>query len=261
MATPAIQFNDGAVYEETMGGWTRLAGAVFLDWLDPAPGLRWADIGCGNGAFTALLAERCAPAAVEGIDPSPAQIAYAAGRPGLPMARFREGDALALPFADAGFDAAVMALVIFFLPDPARGVAEMARVVRPGGLVGAYAWDFAGGGFPYEPVQAVLRAAGFTPPLPPSVDAGRLDRMAEFWAGAGLGAVETRRITVERSYPDFERFWAGTSRTGSLASTLAVMDAAQQAAVREAVRARVTAADGTVRYAATANAIKGQVPG
>ena len=45
-----------------------------------------------------------------------------------------------------------MPLVIFFVPDPAKGVAEMARVVRPGGIVAAYAWDMAGGGFPYERV-------------------------------------------------------------------------------------------------------------
>ncbi len=56
---------------------------------------------------------------------------------------------MALPFADGAFDAAVMALVIFFVPEPARGVAEMARVVASGGIVCAYAWDMPGGGFPY----------------------------------------------------------------------------------------------------------------
>ena len=60
-----------------------------LEYADPAKGLRWADIGCGNGAFTELLAKRCAPAAVEGIDPSEGQIAYARtrGRTGADGAR------------------------------------------------------------------------------------------------------------------------------------------------------------------------------
>ena len=49
------------------------------------------------------------------------------------MATFHRGDALALPFGDGHFDAAIMALVIFFVPDPTKGVAEMARVVRRGG--------------------------------------------------------------------------------------------------------------------------------
>ena len=53
-----------------------------------------------------------------------------------------------------------MALVIFFVPNPAKGVAEMARVVCPGGTVATYAWDMMGGGFPLEPIQAEMRAMG-----------------------------------------------------------------------------------------------------
>ena len=67
---------------------------------------------------------------------------------------------MALPFPDDSFDAAVMALVIFFVPDPAKGVAEMVRVVRPDGPVATYAWDMMGGGFPMEPIQAEKRARG-----------------------------------------------------------------------------------------------------
>src|SRR4029079_10295158 len=90
-------------------------------------GLRWSDVGCGNGAFTELIVARSAPAEVQGIDPSDGQLAYARTRSGTAMAKFRKGDAMALPFADRSFDVAVMALVIFFVPEPARGVAEMVR--------------------------------------------------------------------------------------------------------------------------------------
>src|SRR5262249_30678828 len=45
MSEPQIRFDDGAAYERMMGTWSRLAGAVFLDWLKPAPGLRWVDVG------------------------------------------------------------------------------------------------------------------------------------------------------------------------------------------------------------------------
>lgn len=55
---------------------------------------------------------------------------------------------MALPCADNGFDAAVMAL-IFFVPDPAKGVADMKHVVKPGGAISAYVWDvLEPGGFP-----------------------------------------------------------------------------------------------------------------
>src|SRR5262249_34572637 len=75
-----IRFDDGAAYERRMGYWSRLAGDIFLDWVARRSGLRWIDIGCGNGAFTELLVERCAPAEVQGIDPSEGQLAFARTR-------------------------------------------------------------------------------------------------------------------------------------------------------------------------------------
>lgn len=122
-----IRYDDGAGYERYMGSWSRLAGEVFLDWLAPRPGLRWIDIGCGNGAFTELLVQRCAPAEVQGIDPSEAQLAFARARPAARGAAFHQGDAMALPFRQDTFDAAVMALVIFFVPDPARATFRLIR--------------------------------------------------------------------------------------------------------------------------------------
>jgi ubiquinone/menaquinone biosynthesis C-methylase UbiE len=78
------------------------------------------------------------------------------------VAKFRQGDAMALPFPEDRFDAAVMALVIFFVPDPAKGVAEMVRVVGPGGMVAAYAWDTMGGGFPQEPARETAASARYS---------------------------------------------------------------------------------------------------
>ena len=200
MVEQAIHFNDGDVYERTMGVWSRLAGELFLDWLNPHPGMRWIDVGCGSGAFTELLVQRCSPAETQRLDPSEAQLAFARTRPAARGAEFLQGDAMALPFPDDRFDAAVMALVIFFVRDPAKGVAEMARVVRPGGAVAAYAWDMLGGGFPWEPIQAEMRALGVTPPLPPSVGASRMAALRDLWACAGLEAIETCEITVQRTF-------------------------------------------------------------
>src|SRR5579862_2210009 len=201
MHTNQIRFNDGAAYEQYMGKWSQLAGKTFLDWLAPKPGLRWLDVGCGNGAFTEMLVERCAPALVQGIDLSEGQLAFARTRPVSRFAQFRQGDAMALPFPDDTFDAAVMPLVIFFVPDPAKGVAEMARVVTSGGSVCAYAWDMEGG-FPYEPLHGAMRGMGVDVPTPPSLDASRIDVLRALWTHAGLTSVDTRAITVERTYPD-----------------------------------------------------------
>ena len=160
MVEQKIRFDDGAAYEQMMGIWSRFAGEIFLDWLAPPSGLRWIDVGCGNGAFTQLLVERCAPAEVQGIDPSEGQLAFARTRSTSRVAEFRQGDAMALPFPADRFDAAVMALVLIFVPDPAKGIAEMARVVRPGGTVATYMWDMLGGGFPIDPILVEMRAMG-----------------------------------------------------------------------------------------------------
>jgi SAM-dependent methyltransferase len=261
MAELQIRYDDGAAYERYMGHWSRPAGEAFFDWLAPAPGLRWIDIGCGNGAVTELLVERCAPAEVQGIDPSEAQIVFARGRPAMRLAEFRQGDAMALPFAEDTFDAALMALVIFFVPEPAQGVAEMVRVVRPGGPIATYAWDMLGGGFPYEPIWAEMRARGLAPLMPPRADASRMEALRELWTGAGLDAVETREITVQRTFADFEDFWS----TGLLAATIRPMVAAMAPgdveAMKQGVRARLAPdAAGPITYSARANAIKGRAP-
>lgn len=261
MAAPAIRFEDGAAYERGMGGWSRIAGEMFLDWLMPRSGLRWLDVGCGTGAFTELVMQRCAPAALHGIDPSDAQLSFARARPGARGATFQQGDAMALPFADNSFDAATMALVIFFVPDPAKGVAELVRVVAPGGTVAAYAWDMDSGGFPFAPILAELRAFGFVPPVPPSLDASRKDAMHALWTKAGLTDVEVRAIAPRRTFTDFDEFWTMSTGTGSVRPTLAAMAPEDVERVKEKLRARLPAdADGRISYAARANAIKGRLP-
>lgn len=244
-----------------MGKWSQLAGATFLDWLAPESGLRWLDVGCGSGAFTQMLVDRCAPASVEGIDPSEAQLAYARRRSASRVAQFRQGDAVALPFPDATFDAAVMPLVIFFVPNPAKGVAEMARVVCPGGIVAAYAWDMFGGGFPYETLQVEMRGLGVDVPVPPSPGASRIEAMRDLWTDAGLDAIETRAITVSRTFAGFDDYWTTILGGASVARELAAMAPTDLELLQARMRARLPAdAGGRITCGARANAVEGRVP-
>lgn len=259
--TPPIRFDDGAAYERGMGQWSQLVGGIFLDWLAPEPGLRWIDVGCGNGAFTELVVRRCAPAGIDGLDPSNGQLTFARTRPGVETATFHLGDAHALPFADDSADVAVMALVIFFLDDPAAGLAEMCRVVRPGGTVAAYAWDIPARSFPLEPIQAELRALGQTPVMPPNAAIASADNLRAAFASAGLVELRQRTISVTRSFADFEAFWTASLGTGSIGAAIDKLAPDQRASFKQRVRARLSAdADGSVSYSASANAIAGLVP-
>ena len=260
MADEQIRFDDGEAYEDFMGKWSLLAGNAFLDWLSPAPGLRWLDVGCGNGAFTQLLVERCTAREVQGIDPSAEQLAFARARLAGAPATFRQGDAMALPYTDGAFDAAVMALVLFFVPQPARGVAEMARVIRPGGGVCAYAWDILDGGFPYFALQDEMRQMGQPPLMPPSVEAARIEALRQSWTDAGLVDVETCELVVQRRHADFDTFWAAARKGPRIAPRLSEMRGDADV-LKERLRRRLgAAADGSITTSARANAVRGRKP-
>src|SRR5207342_927963 len=103
-----------------VGRWSRLVAAEFVAGLEVAGGAAWLDLGCGTGALSQAVLETADPALVVAAD------------------------ARRLPVGDARFEAVVSGLVLNFVPDPALAVREMARVVRPGGRVAAYVWDYAG---------------------------------------------------------------------------------------------------------------------
>ena len=256
-----IRYDDGVAYERMMGTWSRAAGELFLDWLAPSCGLRWIDVGCGTGAFTELLVERCAPAEVEGVDPSEAQLSFARARSVGQVAKFQQGDALALPFSDVRFEAAVMALVIFFVPDPAKGVAEMGRVVCPGGTVAAYVWDMMGGGHPLELLHTEMKAMGFTAPQPPRSDTTGLEALRRLWRGATFDEIQTRQMAVQRTFSDFEDYWSTSTLAATVGQTIAAMGPANLELLKTRMRAQLSAdAAGRITCSARVNAIRGRRP-
>jgi len=169
-------FSDGAAYEQFMGRWSSAVGAIFLDWVVPPKNVRWLDIGCGTGVFTELVIDKCSPATVAAVDPSDAQIEQARNKPIAKRADFQVADAQVLPFPADAFDVVVSSLVINFIPDRARAIAEMRRVAHPGGLVAGYVWDFAAEGNPSAPIRFGLSQVGAKPPHTSGTEDSRLDR-------------------------------------------------------------------------------------
>ena len=194
MAEARPTFDDGAAYDEFMGRWSRAVGAVFLDWLAAPRKAAWLDVGCGTGAFTTLIVKTCKPARVAAVDPGAAQIEFARRQPVAKRADFRVADAQTLPFSDGTFDVVASALVINFIPDRARAVAQMRRVTRPYGTVGGYVWDFAGDRSPSWPFNRALSGLGIAPPQLPGTPDSTLEGLQVLFAGVGFDDIATRAI-------------------------------------------------------------------
>ena len=238
-----------------MGKYSEPLAARFADLAGVRRGQRVLDVGCGPGALTAELASRADADAVSAVEPSPSFAAAARRR--LPGVDIRQSAAEQLPFPDGAFDAALAQLVVHFMDDPVTGLGEMGRVTRPGGVVAACVWDYAGGRGPLTAFWSAVRE------LDPAADdesglAGvREGHLAELFAQAGLGGIQASTLTVRVCHDGFEQWWEPfTLGVGPAGAYLASLDADRQAGLRERCRRRMPA--GPVEVSATAWAATGR---
>lgn len=252
----------GAAYEPYVGRWSRLVARDFLAWLNVPPDARWLDVGCGTGALSASILDHAAPRDVVGIDPSAGYVAYAREQVVSPQVRFEVGDARALPYEVGAFDAVVSGLVLNFVAEPERAVAEMARVSRQGGVAAAYVWDYAGR---MELMRHFWDAAVALDPAVLELDEGRRfplcqpDPLAHLFRGAGLRDVEVRAIDVPTVFRDFDDYWSPfLGGQGPAPGYAMSLDEERRAALRERTRASLPfQADGSIHLIARAWAARG----
>ena len=259
---PAEVWENAESLERYVGRWSRLVAREFVAWLQVPPGSRWLDVGCGSGALTETALAEAEPESIEGVDTSEAFVAYAASRVTDPRASFAVADAQALDRPDAAYDAVASSLVLNFLPDPARGAAEMRRVVRPGGVVAGYVWDYAG---EMQLMRRFWDAAAELDPAAADLDEGR--RMAgcnpadleALFSGAGLEEVETRAIDVPTVFADFDDYWSPfEGGQGPAPGYCVSLPPDRRAALRERLRETLPAApDGSISLVARAWAVRG----
>ena len=263
MADNTAHFDDAAAYDLFMGRWSRGVGSVFLDWLAAPAGARWLEVGCGSGAFTAMVLDRCAPVMMDAIDPSKSQIDYVCRGPLAQRADFRMADAQALPFPDATFDVVASALVINFIPDRPRGLTEMRRVARRGGVVAGYVWDFAAELGPSRPLRAGMRGVGLEPRGQSGAEDTGLAALKSLFERAGFEAIETRAIDVSLDFPNFDQYWrAQTPPLHPNVKAMAALPEKDRAKLIDLARAELTTRpDGSITTSSRANAIKARVPG
>lgn len=261
------EWQDGAAYELFMGRWSRLIGSLFVEWLHIGPRHRWLDVGCGTGAFTEVILSSCDPAAVVAIDPSERHIAYAKSHVRDRRVRFQVGDATSIDSRDDGFDVATAALVLNFIPNRAKAVAEMSRVVRPGGTVAAYVWDFAGrrniSQHLWDAIPAVIPDAGMATQTALQADSTRSEALVDLFRSAGLAQIGTTKLEATATFAGFEDYWnSNTGFSSPISKACRALSAAQLATMQGHLRATLPMEEsGTIAFPIGASAVRGSLPG
>jgi SAM-dependent methyltransferase len=252
----------GDPYERFMGRWSRRMAGSFVSWLDVADDRRWLDVGCGTGALTSAILDAASPAEVLGVDPSEGFVATARDRIGDPRVRFEVGDAGRLDLPDGAYDATVGGLMLNFVPDPAVAAAELGRVTGPGGVVGAYVWDYAGG---MEMLSHFWAAVAALDSAGEALDEGRRfplcqpEPLRKLWEGTGLADVTVETLESSMIFADFDDYWMPfLGGQGPAPGYVMSLSEAGRADLRELLRSRLpTQPDGSVVLAARAWAVRG----
>ncbi|MBB1258687.1 class I SAM-dependent methyltransferase [Streptomyces alkaliterrae] len=190
------------------------------------------DLGCGDGHLLDLLAATGRdPKHLAGVDLSTASLAAAARRPALAHAALTAARCQQLPFPDRSFDACVSHLALMLMDDPEQVVAEVSRVLAPGGRLVCAVGGGPAGGEAWEVFHRLLdRALGPDRRLPPLGDRRTRDPegLAAVLRSAGLHPADSRQVRIDLSGP-VEKVWtalAGTYDTALLsADELAVLQA------------------------------------
>lgn len=252
----------GDSYDAYMGRWSRKIAPRFIEWLDAPEDQEWLEIGCGTGALSEAILAQGRPKSLISIDSSEGFIARARQNVVDDRVVFEVGDGQALTVDSASQDVIVSALVLNFVPDREKMLAEMKRVARPGGRIGTYVWDYPGRGVEF--MRAFWDAAAALDPDAAGLAENRRfpycspDGLTEMAESGGLTEVGCSSIEVPTVFRDFENLWRPfTLGAGPAPGYCAKLDPAAQQRLKARLHASLPEMeDGSIPLKARAWALK-----
>lgn len=248
-----------------MGRSSALVARRFVEWARIPKGGEILDVGCGTGALSRALVKHGVTSVV-GIDPSVSYIEYARSHVHSEgNLRFETGDAMSLPFSTACFDAVVSGLVLNFISNPSKGVAEMVRVTKKGGAVAAYVWDY------QEKMgltQRFWEAAKSVDSGSRSLDEGhrfqlcRPENLRRLFLGEGMNDVTNGSIELKMVFRDFDEYWSPfLGGQGPMGFYLAGLSDAKREQMRKLLQRTLTVGgDGRILLESRALTVRGSKP-
>jgi len=258
-------FSEAQAYERFMGRWSRQLAPALVTFAGVADGDTVLDIGSGTGALAAAVARSSPSSRIVGIDPAASYVALAQAQHPGDRVRFEVGDAQQLRFEDAAFDRTLSLLVVNFIPDPLKAVAEMRRVTRGGGSVAAAVWDYGDG---MQMLRAFWDEAVALNPASAAKDERhmplcRSGELGAFWRKHGFEQVVEEGLTIQTRFAGFDDYWNPfLDKQGPAGAYVAALPLGERNQLRERLRRRLLGdgPDRPIVLSARAWAVRGVVP-
>jgi SAM-dependent methyltransferase len=260
-------FAKADAYEQFMGRWSRQLAHALIELAEVRDGDSVLDVGSGTGSLTFALGETHKSAHITGVDPSADFVNYAAQKTQDSRIHFEVGDAQRLKFPDATFDKTLSALVLNFVPDPARAATEMLRVTKRGGVVTAAVWDYGAG---MQMLRAFWDEAIAADPSAKPRDEAHMPLCARgdlpvLWRDRGFQNIVEATLEIPLHFGSFDDYWApfllGAGPAGAYVATLS---SEHRDSLAQRLRKRLVGdepEDQGFELKARAWAVKGTVPG
>ena len=258
--------DNAASYQQSMGRWSTRLAPLFIEFAALKRPSKMLEVGCGTGSLTFALAGLFPETSITAMDYSQAFVDYARSRTSNPHLRFDQGDAAALPYGNAEFDAALSLLVLNFVPDAEKAAHEMKRVTKPGGVVAAAVWDFKGGltflrvladtAAVLDPRGDAFRAKQFSAPFTGPGE------FAATWSRMGLRDVVQTSLTIRIEFSSFADYWnPWLGGEGTVGAYVTGLDDEKRTLLEHHMRRAYLAGatDGPRSFVATAWAVRGIV--